>query len=1023
MPHSPGDIPPETTGDRRVASEDDVTGAHDWPLTPAPAPLPDNDITITAIDADITSGDGDVTATGANVTALRRAGFGPRPTAAREGPLEPGKPFGSRYHIIRVLGVGGMGAVYQAWDAELNVIVAVKVIRPEIVADPAAAHEIERRFKRELLLARQVTHPNIIRIHDLGDIDGIKYITMPFLEGSDLATILKQHTKLPITRVLRIARGTVAGLVSAHQADVVHRDLKPANIMIGREDQPTIMDFGIARSADGPAQNRTGAVPIMPDSVSDMATVAASGPMASAIVGTVAYMAPEQARGEAVDQRADIYAFGLILYDMLVGGRRSARAASAVAELQERMQQAPPPPGSIDPAVPDAVDAIVRRCLEPDPAKRFPTTVDLQNALARLDDNGKPLPIMRRVGRRTMIAGAAAVVVLLAGTYFVAQRLSAPEKPNDPLSIVIADFQNRTNDPTFNGTLEQIVRRGLEGASFISAYDRSRIRAALGVQPPATLNEVAARELAVKQGLGVVLAGAIDPAGNGYEISITATQTVSGKQVAAVKARASTKADVLESATRLMASVRRVLGDRTSRSDQLFAMRSLTTSSLDVVSQYAAAVEAQAAGNFDQARAHYSKAVELDPKFGLGYQGLAAMSRNLGRLDEADTYIKEALRYLDGMTERERFSTRGYYYRVIGDNQQCAKEYGELLARYPGDTVAHNQRAGCLYKLRNMREAGDEMQRAVQLLPNHAGYRTNLALFAALGGRFDSAEAEVKLLPPTPTTVQVLAYSQLGRGLLPQATATYTKLATMGAAGASTAALGLGDLAIYEGRFSDAVRILEAGAAADLAGTSPNPARAAIKFTSIAYAHLMRGRRDLAAAAADKALSNSEALPVKFLAARVFVEAGALDKARTLAGALSAQLPAEPQAYGKIIEGQIALKSGKLRDAIKILGDANGILDTWFGHFDLGRAYLEAGALPQADSEFDLCITRRGETMSLMDEGPTYGFFPPAFYYQGRVREALQTAGFANAYREYLNIRGRSTEDPLLADVRRRAGN
>lgn len=941
-------------------------------------------------------------------------------SAKTQGPIEVGQDFGTRYHIIRELGVGGMGAVYQAWDAELAVAVAVKVIRPEIAAEPGAAREIERRFKRELLLARQVTHPNVVRIHDLGDINGIKYITMPFIEGLDLATILKEQGTLPVPRALQIARGIVAGLVSAHHAGVVHRDLKPANVMIGRDDVPTIMDFGIARAADGPDQAAVTPQAVRPTDFNRQAALRGNSTAAGTIVGTVAYMAPEQAKGGVVDQRADIYAFGLILYDMLIAGRRAKHATSAIAELEERMQNAPPAPRSADASIPVEVDKIIMRCLQPEAAKRFPTTIDLQQALARLDENGKPLPMMKRVSRRTLIAVAATVVLLLGGTFYIAQQLSAPIVEPDPISVVIADFQNNTGDAAFDGTLEQTVRRGLEDARFISAYDRNRIRAALGVVPPAKLDATAARELAVKQGVGLVLAGAIDPRGTGYEISVNATETVTGNVIATSNARASNKSNVLEAVTELMADVRKELGDRTSTSEQLFAMRSLTASSLDVVSHYAAAVEAQARGQFETARANYLKAVELDPKFGLGYQGLAAMSRNLGRVDESDKYINEAMRYLDGMTERERFSTRGYYYRTVGDNQQCAEEYQRLLEKFPGDTVAHNQRAGCLYRLRNMREANQAMSRAVELLPNHVGYRTNHALFAALSGNFELAESEIKRLEqPTPTSLLILAYSQIGRGLVAEATSTYQKLATMGPVGASSGASGLGDLAIYEGRFSDAVKILEAGAAADLA--TKNSVKAAIKFTAAGYAHLMRGQRGLAIAAADKALANSKAMAVKFLAGRIYAEAGARDKAKTLADGLSSELTAEPQAHGKIIEGLMALTSGNARDAIKILGDANALLDTWFGHFDLGRAYLEAGRLPQADSEFDLCIGRRGEALSLMDEGATYGYFPVAYYYQGRVREGLNTANFSNSYREYLTIRGASTEDALVRDARQRA--
>jgi eukaryotic-like serine/threonine-protein kinase len=301
-----------------------------------------------------------------------------------------------------------------------------------------------------------------------------------------------------------------------------------------------------------------------------------------------------------------------------------------------------------------------------------------------------------------------------------------------------------------------------------------------------------------------------------------------------------------------------------------------------------------------------------------------------------------------------------------------------------------------------------------------ARYRGNLALYANYAGDFQTAENEANGAPEaTDLTTIAVAFAQLGQGRLLEARATYEKLRTLTARGASWSASGLADVALYQGQRAGAARLFELGAEADLA--AKNSDRAARKLTSLAQVQLLRGEQRAAIATAEKALATSKALPIRFLAARIFAEANELAKARELAKPLAAELAAEPQAYGKIIEGEIALKSGGARDAIKILTEANTILDTWLGRFALGRAYLEAGAYLQADSEFDRCVKRRGETLSLLlDEEPTYGHFPVVYYYQGRVREALKNPGSAESYGEYLKIRGNSTEDPLVPEIKKR---
>jgi tetratricopeptide (TPR) repeat protein len=914
------------------------------------------------------------------------------------GPLSVGQMFGPRYHIIRLLGEGGMGAVYQAWDAELSVAVALKVIRPEVTVDPIAAADLEKRFKNELLLARQVTHKNVVRIYDLGAIAGTKYITMSFVQGDNLSTVIKREGSLGVSRSLQLARQIVAGLQAAHEAAVVHRDLKPANIMVTADGQALIMDFGIARSTARPEAG------------------------AAAIVGTLEYMAPEQAKGAAVDQRADIYAFGLILYEMLVGRRTPSGPHSAFDDMTARFEKGLPRPRSIHPEIPEAVDGLVAKCLEADPAARYQTTAEVVAEIDRLDDQGEPLPVRRVVGLPVVAAGIALAVMLLGGTWWYASRL-IPPAPHDPVSVVIADFQNLTNDPTFDGALEPMLKLALEGAGFISAYSRSEISRNLGVGTPDQLDEQAAREIAVNQGLGVVLSGSLNRRGNGYALSVRAAQAVTGEVITTAEDRASNKDRVLSVATKLATEVREALGDEsTSDSAQRFAMETLSATSLDVVREYAGAMEAISRSRFDDALQGFSKAVALDPNFGLGYAGMASASRNLDRLQDAEKYITEAVRHLDGMTERERYRTRGLFYMVTGDNQACAKEFADLVARYAADAAARNNLAICATHLRDMPRAINEMREAVKILPKRALYRENLALYASYASDFRTGEQEARAIePPGLFGLLALAFAQLGQGQLPQATETYQQLAKIDAQGASYTASGLGDVALYEGRFSDAVRILEPGAAADEA--SGDSYRAAAKFAALASARLSQAENAAAIAAAEQALAASQAVKIRFLVARVFVEAGDIARARPLAAGLASELPAQPQAYAKIVEGDAALKAGDPRQAIKLLTEANGILDTWIGRFDLGRAYLEAGAFTQADSEFDRCLTRRGEAMSLfLDEEPTFGYFPPVYYYQGRVREGLKSAGAAESYRAYLSIRGQSKEDPLLPEVRRRAG-
>jgi tetratricopeptide (TPR) repeat protein len=297
----------------------------------------------------------------------------------------------------------------------------------------------------------------------------------------------------------------------------------------------------------------------------------------------------------------------------------------------------------------------------------------------------------------------------------------------------------------------------------------------------------------------------------------------------------------------------------------------------------------------------------------------------------------------------------------------------------------------------------------------------NLAFFSSFAGDFQTGEREARAaleISPGEVAQLNLGEAQIGEGKLSEAAETYHGLEKFGARGASLATAALADLALYQGHFSQAARLLEQGAAADLQVKTPE--NATNKFAALAYAQLLQGQNRAAVGSAEKALANGQTLQVRFLAGRVFAEAGEKAQAQKMADSLSKEAEIEPQAYAKIIAGKLALKEGDSGLAIKDITDANNLLDTWIGRFELGRAYLEAGQFAEADSEFDRCIKRRGEALEmLMDNTVTYGYLPYVYYYQGRVRQGLKTPAFADSYRAYLSTRGQSTEDPLVAEVRK----
>lgn len=811
------------------------------------------------------------------------------------------------YRIEGKLGEGGMGEVFRAVDTRLGRAVAIKTTQERFSA----------RFEREARAIASLNHPSICTLYDVGP----DYLVMELVEGETMAARLKSGA-LPLDTALLYASQIAAALVEAHSKGIVHRDLKPGNIMIGKSGIK-VLDFGLARSAHDE-------------------TITFS----RAIVGTPAYMAPEQREGKPVDARTDIYAFGCVLYEMLTGTR---------AGPQRRRLR------------PRKLDRIVARCLEEDPAKRWQSAAELQRELAAA----------ARPKRWALYGAAAVLVVAVAASFFLrrAPKLTAKD------TIVLAEFENKTGDPVFDQTLRQGLAVQLQQSPFLSLLSDESVKQSLKLmnRPLQTrLTPEVSREICERTGSSVVLEGSIAGLGSQYVLWLRARNCRTGEVRAEEQAQTERKEDVLKALSRIAIQMRTRLGESlASIQEHSTPLEQATTSSLEALKAYSAAKMAMYAHGGPAALPHLQQAIAIDPQFAMAHADLGFMSWNLGQTDLAAEEVRIAYGLRDRVSDRERrYITMLYDRQVTGNLQKELQTLESWAQTYPRDAYAPGIIAGWVaFGTGNYERGIRAAEESIRLAPDIPFAYGGIAAHSLSLNRFTEAAdalrraAERKL--EIPEFLIVRYYLAFLKG----------DQAGMDAEVARAPEVHVEDWMLHNqalvlarsGRMGQARTLWERAIA--LAQQAGKRETAAIYQAAEAVCEAHCGNGAAAKRRARAALERAKGRDLVYAAAFALALSGELAESQRLAAELDKRFPEDTPVQFEYLPTLGALSALAQRaplDAVERLKRAVPYDFAWpgtafFGKFGglypvyvRGQAYLAAGKSREAAAEFQKVLDRRG---------------------------------------------------------------
>jgi class 3 adenylate cyclase/tetratricopeptide (TPR) repeat protein len=691
-----------------------------------------------------------------------------------------------RYSVLERLGVGGMATVYKAWDSVLGTVVALKVLKPEL----ASQSKYLERLKAEVGLARQVTHKNVCRIHDLTEYKGSACISMEFVDGQSLAQTLKAVGPFPVAQGITLAHQICDGLSECHRQGVVHRDLKPSNVMRDREGAVKVMDFGIARPAGSTASE--------------------------GIIGTPSYSSPEQAKEQPVDRRTDIYATGLILYEILTGSR-CFEGEDRWQVMNRQIQERPRPPRELRSNIPSYLEQVILKCLEKDPSMRFQSMEQLAVAL-------RPQGGLARLPRVRWAAGIVLVVLLTVVAGWLAFRWNRGSC-SQRQRVLVGHFEGAAAVVEFRAKARELFRNTLSESERLYVLPDPEIDQALArkrLQPSVTLSEALALDLATREGVPYVLTGNIIETGSKHQLAVRLLRKdrpeplfvrhVDFETIDALEAMVKALASRIDAVLRQSANCL----NETANKDLL-----VTTESTDAWKLYRQGIVVEDTDR-QTALGLFRGAALLDPQFAMAHVQVANILAHQLRRDEAEPWFQAALSQRESVTARERYLIEGYWHEAREEYDLAFEVFERLISldRDRNDPRAFFELAFAHDNVAHFDDAISYFREGLKLRPT--AVRPSVALVRRLArrNRYDEALQEAEAARQRGIPVDGLRHGRgdayLGKEDFRAAEAEFTEMRqSHNERRRSLGELLLSKIPILQGRWKDAMDLLERSASAD----------------------------------------------------------------------------------------------------------------------------------------------------------------------------------------------------------------